>query len=125
MLRTSILVLAAFFLTALCAVPFGAGCFKADPEVVLGREFPLERVPAIKRHVTSKKSVEDIMGPPHRKETLPGNRTKWRYYMRKEQATYILGFIPSSTHITETRMEIVFDGHIVESLEKSSNNFSE
>ena len=110
------LVLTTFFL---------ADCFESEPEVVIGREFPLERVPAIKRHVTSKKSVEDLMGPPHRKETLPGNRAKWRYYMRKEQATYILWLIPSSTHITETRMEIVFDGSIVESLEKSSNNFSE
>ena len=124
-MKRAFLLVMALALAALCAVPFGAGCFETEPEVVLGREFPLERVPAIKRHVTSKKGVEDIMGPPHRKETLPGNQTKWRYYMRKEQATYILWFIPSSTHITETRMEIVFDGSIVESLEKSSKNFSE
>ena len=104
---------------------FGAGCFEAEPEVVIGREFPLERVPAIRRHMSSKKDVEDIMGPPYRKETLPGRQTKWRYYMRKEQANYILWVFPSSIHITETRMEIVFDGSIVESLEKSSNNFSE
>jgi hypothetical protein len=114
--RAFLLTLATFFLT---------GCFEAEPEVVIGREFPLERVPAIKRHVTSKKSVEDIMGPPYRKETLPGRQTKWRYYMRKEQATYVLWVFPSSIHITETRMEIVFDGSIVESLEKSSSNFSE
>jgi len=123
--RASLLVLAVSFLAALCAVPFGAGCFEAEPQVTLGREFPLQRVPAVKRHASTKKDVEDIMGPPHRKETLPGNRTKWRYYMRKEQATYILLFIPSSTHVTETRMDIVFDGPVVESLEKSSRSFSE
>ena len=115
----------AFLLALVLTGFFLSNCFEAEPEVVLGREFPLERVPAIKRHLTTKKGVENIMGPPPRKETLPGNRSKWRYLMRKEQATYILGFIPSSTHVHETRMQITFDGPIVESLEKSSRNFSE
>jgi hypothetical protein len=102
-----------------------AGCFEAEPEVTLGRDFPLERVPAIKRHTSTKKNVKAIMGPPYRKETLPAGREKWHYYMRKEQATYILWVLPSATHVYETRMEITFDGSAVESIEKSSKTFSE
>ena len=116
MQRALLLVLAACFLT---------GCFESEPEVTLGRDFPLERVPAIKRHTSSKKDVENLMGPPYRKETLPAGRAKWRYYMRKEQATYILWFIPSGTHVTENRLTVVFDGPVVESIEKSSKTFSE
>ena len=125
MQRLFLLSLALCLVAALCAVPFGAGCFESDPEVTLGRDFPLERVPAIKRHTSSKKDVENLMGPPYRKETLPAGRAKWRYYMRKEQATYILWFIPSSTQVYETRMTLVFEGPVVESLEKSSTSFSE
>jgi outer membrane protein assembly factor BamE (lipoprotein component of BamABCDE complex) len=102
-----------------------AGCFEAEPQVILGRDFPMERVPAIKRHASNKKDVEDIMGPPYRKETLPASRSRWRYYMRKEQATRILWIFPSATHVTENRLEITFDGSLVESIEKSSKNFSE
>jgi hypothetical protein len=102
-----------------------AGCFESEPEVTLGRDFPLERVPAIKRHTSTKKDVEKIMGPPYRKETLPAGREKWRYYMRKEQATRILWIIPSATVVTTNRLEITFDGPVVESLEKESKNFEE
>lgn len=102
-----------------------AGCFEAEPEVTLGRDFPLERVPAIKRHTSTKKDVETLMGPPYRKEVLPAGREKWRYYMRKEQATRILWIIPSATAVTINRLEIVFDGPVVESLEKESKNFKE
>jgi outer membrane protein assembly factor BamE (lipoprotein component of BamABCDE complex) len=102
-----------------------AGCFEAEPEVTLGRDFPLERVPAIRRHTSSKKDVENLMGPPYRKETLPAGRENWRYYMRKEQATRILWIFPSGTHITENHLTITFDGPVVESLEKKSKNFKE
>lgn len=102
-----------------------AGCFEAEPEVTVGRDFPMERVPAIKRHTSGKKDVEDIMGPPYRKETLPAGREKWRYYMRKEQSTRILWIIPSATHVTENYLNITFDGPVVESLEKESKNFEE
>jgi hypothetical protein len=116
----------AAFLAGLCAVPLGtAGCFEAEPQVTLGRDFPLQRIPAIKRHLSTHKDVEDVMGPPYRKETLPGNRTKWRYYMRKEQATRILWIFPSATHVTENRLEITFQGSLVESIKKSSKSFSE
>jgi hypothetical protein len=112
-------------LAALCYVPFGAGCFESKPEVTLGREFPMERIPAITRHVSTKPEIEKLLGPPHRKETLPGNRTKWRYYMRKEQPTRILWIFPSSASIIENRLDIVFDGSIVESIDKESRHFSE
>lgn len=101
------------------------GCFESEPEVTLGRDFPLERVPAIKRHTSTKKDVENIMGPPYRKEVLPAGREKWRYYMRKEQATYILWILPSATVVTTNRLEITFDGPVVESLEKESKSFEE
>jgi len=102
-----------------------AGCFESEPEVTLGRDFPMERIPAIKRHTTTKKDVEDILGPPYRKEVLPAGREKWRYYMRKEQATRILWILPSATVVTINRLNIVFDGPVVESLEKESKNFKE
>jgi len=101
------------------------GCFQAEPEVTLGRDFPLERVPAIKRHTSTKQNVEAIMGPPYRKETLPAGRSKWRYYMRKEQATRILWIFPSATVVTINRLNITFDGPVVESLEKEAKNFKE
>jgi hypothetical protein len=108
-----------------CLVFFTAGCFEAEPEVTLGRDFPMERVPAIKRHTSSKKDVENVMGPPWRKEVLPAGRERWRYYMRKEQATKILWIIPSATVVTVNTLNITFDGTVVESLEKESKNFEE
>jgi len=102
-----------------------SGCFEAEPEVTLGRDFPMERVPAIKRHTSTKKEVKDLLGPPYRQETLPAGREKWRYYMRKEQSTRILWIFPSATHITENHLTITFDGPVVESLEKKSKNFEE
>lgn len=125
-MKTASPMLLAAALAALYAVPFGAaGCFEAEPRVTLGRDFPLERVPAIKRHLSTHKDVEGLMGPPYRKETLPGARSRWRYYMRREQATRILWIFPSATHVTENRLEITFDGPMVESISKSSKNFRE
>jgi outer membrane protein assembly factor BamE (lipoprotein component of BamABCDE complex) len=102
-----------------------SGCTEAEPQVTLGREFPMERIPAIKRGVSTKKDVEDLLGPPYRKETFPGDKIKWRYYMRKEQIKRVLFIINVGSHITENRLDIFFQGPVVHSIDKESKNFNE
>lgn len=108
----------------LAGVSLGA-CVDETPRVARGRDFPIERMAALKKGISTQASVQELLGEPYRKEKMPERRERWQYFVRWEATHAILGIIPGSVDVTEKQLEIVFDGNFVESFQKEINNYSE
>lgn len=100
-------------------------CVDETPHVTRGRDFPLERMSALKKGISTQASVQELMGEPYRKDRLPDRREKWQYFVRWETQHAILGIIPGSVDVTEKQLEVTFDGNFVDTFQKEVNNFSE
>ncbi len=107
----------------LCGFPLA--CVDENPRVTMGKQFPKERANAIRRHISTTKDVLELLGDPFDKKKLSGRRKRWRYYSISKTKTRILLFFEGSTSVQEDEVVIVFDGSLVESIEKSSDNYSE
>ena len=101
-----------------------ASCDQEDPQNIIGKDFSMVRHVAIKQGVTTMKEVEGLLGRPFRVESRPNGKSRWHYYVRKESTTYMLGIFPSSTRVIEHRLDIVFDGPLVFSIDRESNSFT-
>ncbi len=102
-----------------------SACVDETPRVTRGRDFPLERMAAIKKGISTQASVQELMGEPYRKEKLTDRRERWQYFVRWEAQHAILGVIPGSVDVTEKQLEVTFEGNFVDSFSKEINNFSE
>lgn len=102
-----------------------SACVDETPRVTRGRDFPLERMAAIKKGISTQASVQELLGEPYRKEKLPDRRERWQYFVRWETQHAILGIIPGSVDIAEKQLDVTFDGNFVDSFSKEINNFSE
>jgi outer membrane protein assembly factor BamE (lipoprotein component of BamABCDE complex) len=102
-----------------------SACVDETPRIARGRDFPIERMAAIKKGISTQASVQELLGEPYRKEKMPERRERWQYFVRWEATHAILGIIPGSVDVTEKQLEIVFDGNFVESFQKEINNYSE
>jgi hypothetical protein len=110
----------------LCALAFSlAACIDETPRITAGKDFPFERLVGIRRGISTEKDVRELMGEPYRKDQLSERRQLWRYYMKKEQKSAVLGFLPTGTHVTETELKIILDGGLVESVAKDSQAYRE
>lgn len=104
---------------------FPAGCVDETPRVTTGKAFPIERANAIRRHISTTRDVLDLLGQPFEKKRLEGRRKRWRYYSITKTKNSILFFFEGSTNVHEEELIIVFDGSLVESVEKHSDSYSE
>ncbi len=100
-------------------------CSISDPKVTIGREFPIERMVAIKKSRTTKKQVTDLLGKPYKVEKLEGRKERWRYYSREESVQRVFFFIATKTFVNEHEAIINFDGAFVDSFKKESHNYTE
>ena len=105
----------------LCA----SACINEDPRVVVGREFPIERLSAIQKGISTRAGVRDLFGEPYKTERLSDRQERWRYFMRRERQNAILFVIPGSLEVTENEVNIVFDGNFVESVDRQVNEYTE
>ncbi len=101
-----------------------AACTEGDPQVTVGRQFAMERTVAVKKG-SSKREVEDLLGPPWRVTRLDDRREQWRYYARVETPQRILLVIPDKTRIQELELTLVFEGNFVEIIDKSTTHYAE
>ena len=111
------------FSVGLCGFPLA--CVDETPRVTTGKQFPIERTSGIRRHISTTKDVLELLGDPFEKKNLPGRHKRWRYYSISKTKIRILFFFEGSTSVQEDEVVIVFDGSLVESIEKSSDNYSE
>ncbi|MBW1808259.1 MAG: hypothetical protein JRJ87_08695 [Deltaproteobacteria bacterium] len=113
----------------LAAVFISSGLFTAcvddTPRVTVGREFPIERVVALKRHTSTTKDVLELMGEPYKKEDKSGRLKTWRYYFRKVTKEAIFFFFEGETQVKEGELIIVFDGPLIESITKSLDTYTQ
>ena len=100
-------------------------CSVSDPEVTIGREFPIERMVAIRKGRTTQNQVEDLLGKPYKVVKLEGRKERWRYYSHEESVERFMFFISLKTFISEHEAIIDFDGVFVDSFKKESTNFTE
>jgi len=116
------------WLLAVCLCALGSpglsACTQGDPTVAVGREFPMERSVAVKKG-SSKREVEDLLGPPWRVTKLDERREQWRYYARIEVPQRILYVIPNRTDIKEQELTLIFVGNFVDIIDKNTNNYAE
>lgn len=99
-------------------------CTEGSARVAVGREFPMERVVAIRKG-SSKREVEDLLGPPWRVTQEEGRRERWRYYARIEKPQTILLVIPNGAEVTERELILVFEGNFVEIIDKKIHHHRE
>jgi outer membrane protein assembly factor BamE (lipoprotein component of BamABCDE complex) len=116
--------LALFLAGVFCFSGLFIACVDDTPRVTVGREFPIERVVALKRHVSSKKDVLELMGEPYKKTTKSGRLKEWRYFFRKETKEAVFFFFEGETQVKEGELIIVFDGPLVESLTKNMDTYT-
>ena len=127
--RTSTRLKGGKFLALLIAgilfMGFSSACVDTKPRITVGKQFPIERAVAIKRHQSTTKDVKELLGEPYRKETRPGQIERWRYYCRTETQNAILLFIEGDVTVKEDELIITFDGKIVESIKRTSDTYNE
>jgi len=109
-------------LVLLCLV---TACVDETPRVTVGKEFPIERSIAIKRHDSTTKDVLELLGEPYRETSGPGRLKRWRYYSRTVTKKAILFFFEGETQVKEDELIIVFDGTVVQSIKRSSDTYNE
>lgn len=100
------------------------GCSVEESRVAAGRAFPIARLVAIKRGVTTARDVRELLGKPFRIEKLDERKERWHYYMRKEQEEKFLWVITTSSHVTETRVTINLSDGLVESMRKEAQEYN-
>jgi len=113
-----------FLVAVLCFSSIFVACVDDTPRVTVGREFPIERVVALKRHSSSKKDVLELMGEPYKKETKAGRLKEWRYFFRKETKEAVFFFFEGETQVKEGELIIVFDGPLIESITKNLDTYT-
>jgi hypothetical protein len=110
-------------IACVCGSPIA--CVDETPRVTTGKQFPIEHTSGIRRHISTTKDVLELLGDPYEKKRLDGRRKRWRYYSITKTKNSILFFFEGSTSVREEEVVIVFDGSLVESIKKSSDNYSE
>ncbi|MBW2702813.1 MAG: outer membrane protein assembly factor BamE [Deltaproteobacteria bacterium] len=101
----------------------GSGCSLDDPMIVTGREFPFERVVALQKGKSTRKDVEDLLGPPFKRDKISESKERWRYFMRKETVNRVF-LIPYRTDVTQKELLITFHGNFMELMEKNHDFYT-
>jgi outer membrane protein assembly factor BamE (lipoprotein component of BamABCDE complex) len=107
------------------ASPCLVACSVGDPQVTIGRQFPMERLVAVQKGKTSKRQVEELLGKPYKVDQLETRKERWRYYAREETVQRFAYLIPLKTFVTETEVVITFDGAFVDIIDKHKSQYTE
>jgi outer membrane protein assembly factor BamE (lipoprotein component of BamABCDE complex) len=104
---------------------FGTACIDESTRVTAGKEFPIERMVAIQKGISTRTTVRELMGPPLKTIRIDDRQEKWRYYVRREQTHAILWVLTGSTDVWEIELEITFDGNFVEIIDPTKLIYQE
>ena len=97
---------------------FATGCTQDDSQIVAGRESPLGRVVALQKGKSTRKDVEDLLGPPFRKDKSGERKERWRYFMRKETVNRVF-FIPYKKDNIQKELIVNFHGAFLDTYDKN------
>jgi outer membrane protein assembly factor BamE (lipoprotein component of BamABCDE complex) len=99
------------------------GCTMSEPRVTLGREFPYERLPGIRKGITTRQQVEELLGKPLRVDKISDEREMWRYFYRQETERRFAYFFREGMDVVEKEVNVYFDGPFVMMIKYNLDRF--
>ncbi len=103
----------------------GPACIDTTPRVTEGKDFPEQRLVAIRRQKSTVKDVVELLGEPYEKKTFSERKQRWRYYYRRETKTAVFDLFEGPTQVRECNVNIEFDGALVDHVTQKTDNFED